>query len=557
MSDQAKEALSKKLEKQVSGFINFLEEYNQKRLVPRDTKDYTFLRDFFPRYIEDQNKRADEIDSKEYKEALELAKKQFPHKPHWVLCLDGRVLVVLGYGATADIDDSIRVPGGMLREFVRGKDGKMFLRRDSNYATLLMRSLESSTTDTVLQIFDSHLGCAARKVEESEKGKYPKDAGLLSDVHHKKQMIQAAKKFAEKEYNGKKHIIAIQTSFDPHEGFMYMGLETEKALAFATERGREFRKEILDSLVKEDLIISTEQLVAEPEILATLKAHDFDLSWKTHYVESATAFWKNVAEMKSTILPLIEQKVLKVYPHLKSEDSLFRDELESRAMLLLLNAYSGYLENNHPENGKSGDPEIHAHEDDIHHHAYSYGVHEEEGVRISEGGYPPYEISMFTIFALELTNLPANIELAVTLVRSNQKEARVKDRSGTFTDPLEFAHAPVPLAYHELVRDPHLHNADWESVITADWFDLPEIPWDTMDEEAFERYLETKGKIPLSIANGVKRLRHKMMVLYDPDHSISHHLLNQDEVVLPVLADRSRRIRCVIPFMKLGYEEQA
>ncbi|HLD01649.1 MAG TPA: hypothetical protein VJC10_02115, partial [Patescibacteria group bacterium] len=218
-----------------------------------------------------------------------------------------------------------------------------------------------------------------------------------------------------------------------------------------------------------------------------------------------------------------------------------------RATLLLANAFSGFLENEHPQD--SG----HTHSDGKPHHMYSYGVHEEEGVRVSEGGYPPYEISMFVVFSLDEVNLATNIDLAVSLVRANRKEKRVEDRSGIFKNPLDFAQAPVAIALHELIRDKQLSDEDWEALSIIDWSDLPNAPWDTMTDEAFDNYLESKGKIPLSVANGIRRLRHRMRILFDPDQAISHHLVNQDEVVLPLLADRNRRIRCLIPFVKLGF----
>src|SRR3989344_5573160 len=129
------------VKQQISQFLNLLEEYNAKRPSPRPHEDYTFLRDFFPKFVDDHNGRIEEIESNEYQRALKLALEQFPHKPFWVLCMDGRVLTVLIYGGSAGIDDSIRVPGGILRDFVRGKDGKFHLQKDSVYARLLKQEI--------------------------------------------------------------------------------------------------------------------------------------------------------------------------------------------------------------------------------------------------------------------------------------------------------------------------------------------------------------------------------------------------------------------------------
>jgi hypothetical protein len=535
------------ISRKINEFIDLLQEYNQHRLMPRQEKDYMFLRNFFHLFIEDQNRRAKEVASKDYQNILKLAKRQFPHKPYWVLCVDGRVLVILAYGATADIDDSVRVPGGMLREFVRGTDGKMFLRSESNFARLLVKALNSSSTGRIIEIFDSHIGCAARLVEEQGKGKYPKDSGLLADVHHKKQMVTATQKFV-KEHFSDKHVICIQTSFDPHTGFLYMGLETPRAMEYATARGREYTTEILSQLSAKGLIISTEQISSEPEVYKILQKFDFKLAWKHAYVQSAVKFWTNVSRMKKLLFPILKNRLIAIYPYLASSDELSREELETRLILLLLNIYSGFLENVHPEIEHKQLNLADAHQ-------YAYGVHEEEGMKVTEGGFPPYEISMFTVFSLDEVNLPANIELACSLVRNNQKEGRVKDRFGIFSNPIEFAHSPVPVVMQEIVRDERIGGEDWQSLFKIDWSDLPQIPWERMSREEFDEYLQTKGKIQQSLALSIQRLRHKMQIVWDPDHAISHHLINQDEVILPILSDRGRYIHAVIPFVKLGYQE--
>jgi hypothetical protein len=540
-----------KIEKKISGIIDRLEKYNQLRTLPRSDSDFRFIRDFFPRFIEDQKQRADEIDSPEYQNALALAKAQFPHKPHSVVCVDGRVLLFLIYGGIADIDDSIRVPGGMLREFIRGKDGHFLLRSGSNYAKLLEKAIEQSDDGCILQIFDSHIGCAARKAEEAGKGKYPGDSGLLADVRHKRQMVEAAVRYVKDHYGTKKRIIPIQISFNPHTGYLFMGLETNRAYDYAVEHEGEFNDEIIKQLVDYNLIISTEALVHEAAIRKILEKYDFDLSWTEGYIKSATEFWKGVSQLKHELAPIIEEKLVAIYPSLRDTSREVQEELQSRMILIIANMYSGFLENKHPQIQDTAHNHAVNQDQD---HAYSYGVHEEEGVRVGEGGFPPYKISMFGVFSLDSNTLPANIQLAASLVRGNRKDGRVKDRSGTFTDPDEFAQAPIPVILREVTRDARLTKEEWRSFENIDWSDLMDLEWDMMTEEEFENYIEAKAKLPQSIANSLKRLRHRMMILYDPNQAISHNVTNQDFIVLPVVSDRSRRIWSVIPFVKLGYK---
>jgi len=75
-----------------------------------------------------------------------------------------------------------------------------------------------------------------------------------------------------------------------------------------------------------------------------------------------------------------------------------------------------------------------------------------------------------------------------------------------------------------------------------------------MTYEEFDNYIESKGKIAQPIANAMIKLKRKMGIIFDAQRTISHHLVNHDQVVLPVLTDHTRRIRAVLPFVKLGFE---
>lgn len=549
MQDVNKEATtnpqqSAALKKQVKRFVDTLVEYNALRPDPRLQEDYAFLQDFFPRFLEDRNNRADEVSSPEYRKIVELAHQQFPHKPLWILCVDGRVMPVLAFGASANIGRSIRIPGGILREFVLSSTGELRLLAQSNFVQLLQRTLEKSKSGTVAVIFDSHIGCAARNAEEIAIGKTPTDAGLLIDVLQKKHMGKATVRFVQQLYQDRKHIVPIQTSFDPRTGFLYMGLETKKALEYVFNNGRAYTEDMLRTLVDKEYIISTEQLATNQEILTTFSKYDFLLAWKSEYLKSAKQFWQAINELRGSLLPLFMKKLQQVYSYTDQES---KEGLHERALLLLANTFSGYLQNRYCEDDASLDTV------ETSHKKYGYGVHREEGVKISEGSHPPYKISMFSVSILEEKGLPTNIELAVGLVRANRKETRILNDTKFFSDENTFTAAPVPIVMQELVSDDRLTETDWEEVCGIDWSDLAIISWENMSDMEFNLYLEKKGKITLPIANGIMRLRKNMALLLDPEQIISHHLVEHDEVILPVIADKQRRIRCVIPFIKLGF----
>lgn len=544
-SGKKKQLLPKTLEAQIERFIGVLETYNRKLPHPRSKKNYPYLLHFYKHFALDQNARSEEVSTPLYQKIKELAESQFPAKTLWNFCIDGRVLSILAHGATARVGSSVRVPGGMLREFVRGKDGRLILEQSSDFAILLKKALLGTPNNILAEVFDSHVGCAARDAEENLKGKCPQDTGLLADVSHKMQMAQAAIAFAKQTFGDKKKLMVILTSFDPHTGFMYMGLETQDALLYGYKRGNAYTEEILRHLANVGRIISTEDLITDETIKKTFVQYRFTLVWKEHYVRSAKLFWESVASMKKSILPIIEKKLIHIYPHLERQDEFSRVEFEERAMLLLTNAFSGYLLNLAGKAKKQKGLQ-----DDAHPY-YPFGIHREEGVKIGEGGYPPYTISMFTVFSFEERNLPSNIQLATSLIRGNRKEGRVTDGSGNFTDSLEFSQGSVPLVVTEIVRDP-LTQKEWQKLAAVDWRDLPEY-WDAMGDDAFYTYLRTKGIMHFDVALAINNLRRKLAVMFDMHSPISSRLIEQYMVALPIISSRNRTIRFVVPFVKLGF----
>ncbi len=318
------ELLSKRLDRQLHRFLESMKRYNKLRLAEkqRASRDYDYLEDFYHRFLAGQNQRALEIVSPEYLEIVELADRQFPYPTSWVLCMDGRVLPVLISGASADIGDNMRVPGGNIREFVRGINGKFTLLEHSNFAKLLASAFERVESDTIVEVFDSHVACAAVKAEETARGREPADGGLLRDVLHKREMAEATKEFARHKLADKKKVIVIQTSFDPHNGFMFMGLETEYALAFAKEKDPgvpSFTGEVLHALAAEGKIISSEHIAHELAIRKLFEKYAFSPDWRTKYIQTSGQFWHAIDAMKHDAYASIEGEVLKVYPQISKK----------------------------------------------------------------------------------------------------------------------------------------------------------------------------------------------------------------------------------------------
>lgn len=541
--------ISHVLKKQINQFVDNLQEYNERFPIERrrDVKDYTFLKDFFPKFIEDQNKRALEVSSQRYKKAVQLSLKQFPSPLYWSLCIDGRVLTILMHGLAAP-DFSLRVPAGALRDFVRNSHGQLILMDNSSFANLLDRAFEKS--DEIVEIFDSHLNCIARKEEEISKGEeLLSDDWLVSDVLYKKEMAGAIGTYVAQRYGKNKKVIAVQTSFDPHTGYMYMGLETPQALKSVAKNGilpnpmngdKGYSDEVLDSLAADGIIFSTKLFASDTAVSKLFAKNVFELDWKNEYVQSTEKFWKAVESMRERLLPEIIKKLSKIYPNYSAKSS----DLKTRAMLLLSNAFSGYLHTHHVKKV----PLRHDADDQ-----YPYGIHEEEGIKVSEGGYPPYEISMFSVYSGYAKNLPARIELASTLVRSNRRRDiySIPDRSRVYRVRDDFVKAPVPIVVQEIINE-DVDEETWDKLNQIDWADLSPI-WNIESDVEFLKYLERKGVKNAVLLLAINSLRNTMAVLYSPERRTSNFIVEQHIVALPVLSDKFRKTRVIIPFFKLGF----
>ncbi|EKD86757.1 MAG: hypothetical protein ACD_37C00157G0003, partial [uncultured bacterium] len=122
-----------------------------------------------------------------------------------------------------------------------------------------------------------------------------------------------------------------------------------------------------------------------------------------------------------------------------------------------------------------------------------------------------------------------------------------------YTEPEEFAQAPVPCVMQEIVTDERLTADDWKALEDIDWSDLKDLEWDKKTSSQFAKYLEKKGKLVNSLANALERLRQNMITVFDRDADTAAHLIDQYKVILPVVCDQDRETHAVVPFIKLGY----
>ncbi|MGH7246024.1 MAG: hypothetical protein ACREGI_03760, partial [Candidatus Levyibacteriota bacterium] len=252
------------------------------------------------------------------------------------------------------------------------------------------------------------------------------------------------------------------------------------------------------------------------------------------YGESAKEVWENVDKMKDTLLPIIKKRLCDAYPRLRIKSDVVQKELQERSVLILASSYTGFLHANLPE--------------------YPYGKHKEEGVLVSKGNNPPFHTDMFGVSSLDSQNLASGVELAVSIVRGNRKNKHIAEGSELFKSIDDFIATPVGI----LLQVRGLENVteeEWGKITNTNWSDMLDMPWDSMSDSDFMEYLEEKiPDVSLSVGNALNKLRKRVGILYQMGEPTSEHLIEHDIVILPHIADESRRIRSIIPFLKLGFD---
>lgn len=478
--------------------------------------------ELFRRFLIERDARALAMQNPSVIAAREIFNRLFRCPVCGRLCVDGRFGPAVKWGIPGRSGKFQRTPGGDDPEFVHREDGGLRLLENSDFALRLERLF--TEVDEAAEVFDSHLFCAWREGEENEAGEEPADHGLYTDVIRKAGMGKATIDHVLKYHPGKR-IIIIQFSYDPRNGFGFMGLETAFALAEAEKTG--YRADVLGRLAQDGKIISTKLLADEKLFSETFKKHGpvhFDLV--NNYPDSILGFWQAMDAMKDILIPEITKKLSAIYPNLRENGN----EMHTRAMLVLANAFSGYL------NTQEG---------------FKYDEHTEEIVVATEREHGPFAMMSFSVHSLDLVHLAEYVVFAAGIVRKNRKTKRIKG------DPKD----PVPVVIQEIVRarPSELSEEAWEAAGKLDYEKLvASFPtwWrgDQQTEAAFNaRVAEIYPSLPGSILVAINELRKKMASLFDPRSKSAKHLTKGSLVVLPTIADGDRRTRLVIPFILKGY----
>jgi hypothetical protein len=514
------------LDRQLTTYLSRRKGAQENLYRPLPEQGQEFFRKSAIQMIDSRNRRAEELESKPAQEAAAIAESILPNT-YFMDCMDKRVQVTIKYGIPLGVGGSMRRPAGDMADFEVAQLGGLDLIKNSPLAQAIDTARAKNTGQRgVTQVLDSHIGCAARELDESAKGTARDDKGLFEDVVRKKEMALAISSHKDLPY------APIQTSFDPHTGDLYMGLEKDNVLDSVETRGTGFTQAVLDELVERGKILSSykiRELPAIKEIFETHAIAGFD--WDRNYPDTLLAFWKNMEKM-------IEEDFLleEIFPYVNSLnlEEASEESIWARTTLMALNAYNSYLMN------KDGE--------------YPYSAHDESWVVITEGEsgpFAPEDHPAFVVYSKDTTDYGQNVTLAASLIRGNRAQGRISDTTGQYEDGAAYLKAPVPVAHHAIIRE---DSTDWDAlnrIVEHEDF-LPDT-WYDMNTQAFQDHLATLDpQIDFNLVRGLDTLRKEVATLYAPSQKTSNHIFNGHMEVLPVIVDSRRRVRAVVPFVHEG-----
>jgi hypothetical protein len=495
--------------------------------------------------LDERIARSAELQSPELQEAIEIALSMFPEMPSIIDCVDGRMPATIMFGLTLGMSRGIRRPAGNVPGFYYDhtqNPSKLTLDHDSDFAKLVRKQ---NGRRNKFEMYGSHLACAAQNGEETAAGSKPADAGLYRNILLKRKKGEVIEEDLQ--------IIPIQYSFDPQNGYLYMGLEKDEALRIAEQNGnsfvpkhdegdREAHYKTLNMLVDTGVIISTQKLAEQFE--SEFVAHEFDIDWAGKYKESALSFWRNMKSMESTVLPRIRDMVAQTFNKKMPEDD---DEIQMRAVALLSNSFNGWLQN------RQG--------------PYPFDTHEEQCVVIDWKSKGPFKDYPALVIAPEQESIGASTFLAQSIVRANRagshERTGVVDRSHVYDEhPDEYLTAPTVVIYKEEIKELRSDNPIWNTLREIDWKEPVLIDgemasmqdvWMRIPQKDFETWLKNQlTGIPLgsweAIMTTYDRMRANMVetIAYEQLRKLTYR---GGIIIVPLLVSSDRQPQTIVPFI--------
>lgn len=495
-------------------------------------KETAFLNIFYHKALYERVARADDVQSQEIQAADSLAKSLLSFSPYRIGCIDGRNNYVFVAGLTPGVGGDYPVPAGDPKEFVEDHSGELVLLKGSNYASALDDIVSKQNGKVPTIVLDSHIECAAQALSES--GKKPSDKrgdyhdhGLLADVQRKRKIKDAIYKYRDTYHVGK-NIDVNQISYDPTTNYLYMGLAKEHATQYAKANGG-FTTEVLNDLAEQDLIISTQHIVNGAHFQAEFEQRLFTPDWQKNYRETGFNFWRGMEELSKTdLLNSLSEKVRNVFPNTVEVTD---QEVKTRAQLLLMNCYAGYL------NNQAG---------------IVANKHTEQWVVVATREYGPFDSTSGFQVSSHSSDIPGDVALGNGIVLKNRKLQTVNDITGIYNGD----YLKAPLAYNAQVID-KLQLPDWEAISKVDFSDLAHNNWRVWNTDEFRKYL--KGKYAYFTDEGISllnQLREKAAEMLRPGGPTADQIMNGDLHTLYTVTDSKRRPLFAFPLEYFGYANQ-
>lgn len=497
----------------------------------------SFLKFSLENFVMSRNDRARDILSDEISESIRIEQRLLAcGLPRTMLCVDGRVLAKL---VASLHGGAIRTPAADNAEFLPFAEGEGLFLSEGELARILRRAFFDR--EMVTWVLDSHLHCAARKTLSTEvRGSVPADDGLFDDIVRKRKIAEALRRFVRRDFNSQKQLILIHVSFDPHSGYLFMGLEKEDVVNDARVVRNGFTGEILSCLVDEGRILSTERWSREGGMLfEVFSKHVFNFDYESAYRESTILFWQNLEKISKEVSPLVEREIVRVFPELDGNKKVLRE----RSILLLANAFTAFLLNRRSE-------------------GYPYSEHDESVIVVTSGDRGPYDrMRSFSVDPYN-PNLSFVVKFVEGLIRNNRSAGHssaiesktVADLFGVASK--EYVMSAVPVFFFQKLEQEHPSEVI-RTLGDTDWSDIAVLPWMDMPSEEFKTFL--KGKIPTlpdDISEKIEQLREGARAIFQPGLSATDDLLSGR--LLPVFALRSldHEIVALFPFLAKGYREK-
>jgi hypothetical protein len=536
------------IQAQLDRYFVALAEVDKTRSQPRAfyARESEALKFKASNFIYSRDKRVDDLASEEVQTAIRIKTTLFPYGvPRLIICLDGRVLGKLMAGLHGN---AMRVPAGDSQDFIPKKSNGELMLVEGELSHTVDRTMKH--TDLLVEVFDSHVGCAARNLEEFDRyfQKFV-DNGLRYDVLRKKAQITALSEYVQRKYAGSKKIIAIQTSFEPTTGYCYMGLELcvddvrvfkdgfSKPVIDKNHPELAALPDVLGQLVNEGKILYTRHLVDTYQggvIRQVFERNQFPLDYESNYRVDTLRFWQAIDSMKPEVLPIIEQAVADLFRGRISDPK----EVTQRAVFLLANSFGAFLQN---QNG-----------------SYRYAEHDESVIVGTYSEKGPFDRARSFSINPDNVNFSKYVKLARDLIRQNRQAGRMSQLEKQMVSKLfpsrdTYTNVPILFIQFERVKDV---LSDIAKVQNADWSDLPKIRWMTMTDGEFTKYLESKVReITTTTAKAINKLRHRAINLYRPGLPSTEAILEGGIAPLWILASQDRRTLAFLPFLTAGYEE--